>query len=280
MNEGLSANWNFDIPLCLQLVVVLAGYAYAIGPLRVDLKVKQSASVAQVSAFLGGITIFAVAVMSPMDSIGEQYFFWVHMVQHLILVFLVPALLIYGTPGWIIDWALKLPGIKSFLRYVLTPLSAFLVSQLVLVVWHVPVLYQAAMRNSVVHDLEHLTFIAAGILIWWPVLSESKLLPRAADHVLLVYLFLLPVPTSILGAMIAFSEDVLYPLYAVAPRFWEIAVRSDQELAGLLMWVPGKLIFWLAIGIVFFRWFRKEKTLVASDWAGPTGINESVSNGD
>ena len=280
MNEVLSANWNLDIPLCLQLVAVLAGYVYAIGPFRFDQKIKEAASATQISAFVAGITIFAVAVMSPIDSIGEKYFFWMHMVQHLILVFLVPALLIVGTPGWIIDWAMRLPGIKSVLRYVLVPLTTFLISQLVLVVWHVPVLYQAALRNSVVHDVEHLMFIAAGILIWWPVLSRSKLLPRAADHVLLIYLFLLPVPTSILGAMIAFSEDVLYPLYAIAPRYWDIAARSDQELAGLLMWVPGKLVFWLAIGIVFVRWFRKEKTLVASDWISHRAINRSPPNRD
>jgi putative membrane protein len=130
----------------------------------------------------------------------------------------------------------------------------------VLAFWHMPPFYEAAMRNHAVHILQHLTLIGSAVLLWWPILSPVPELPRIAYPAQMLYLFLLGIPMSVVGALISLSERVLYPFYLDAPRIWGLTPLVDQQLGGLIMWIPGGLVFWGAMTVVWFRWARREET--------------------
>ena len=97
--------------------------------------------------------------------------------------------------------------------------------------------------------------MAASVILWWPVLSPLEELPRAAYPVQLLYLFVVGLPMVMVAIFIAMADDLLYPFYAGAPRIWEsLGAHADQHLGGLIMWIPGGLVFLIAISVVFFRW--------------------------
>ena len=125
--------------------------------------------------------------------------------------------------------------------------------------WHVIQLYDLMMRDHEVHILTHLMFIGVAMLMWWPVMSRSSDVPRASPGVAMLYLFLIGIPMQVVAAMISLSKTVLYQWYAAAPRTWGISAVDDQQIGGLMMWVPGGLYLAGAIGVLFFVWSSKEK---------------------
>ena len=212
----------------------------------------------RVACFIGALSLLFVTLLSPLDGIGELYLFWVHMTQHMILVLVVAPLILLGIPGWMIGGLVRNRAVWVVTHRLTSPIAALLISQFILIAWHVPPIFEAALADRHIHDLEHLTFLIAGVLMWWPVLSRSRALPGSEPLWLIPYLFVLPIATSVLGAMITFSREVIYESYSLAPRLWDLPALQDQEISGLIMWVPGKLIFWLVMGVVFYRWFASE----------------------
>ena len=107
--------------------------------------------------------------------------------------------------------------------------------------------------------MQHLVFLATAVLMWWPILSPVPELPRAGYLAQLLYLFLLGLPMSLVGALITLAQSVLYPFYLTAPRLWGLSPVADQQLGGLLMWVVGALALWGAATVVWFRWCAREE---------------------
>ena len=140
------------------------------------------------------------------------------------------------------------------------PLPAAVIFSTPITLWHFPGFYEAALRHHPLHIVQHLVFIATAVLMWWPVLSPVPELPRASYLTQLLYLFLLGLPMSLVGALITLSEEVLYPFYTRAPRVWELTPLADQQLGGLLMWVVGTLVLWAAATVVWFRWAAREES--------------------
>ena len=124
--------------------------------------------------------------------------------------------------------------------------------------WHLPPLYNYALAHHPVHIVQHLMFLAASVLMWWPVLSPLPELPRLNYPGQMLYLFLLSIPMAIVSVYIAYADAVLYPLYASAPRIWGITPMNDQLIGGLIMWIPGGLFFYTIISVVFFRWQQRD----------------------
>ena len=114
------------------------------------------------------------------------------------------------------------------------------------------------MRNHDLHILQHLTFMASAVLMWWPLLSPLPEVPRISYPAQMLYLFMLGIPMSVVGALIALSERLLYPFYLEVPRLWDLTPLVDQQLGGLIMWVPGGLVFWIVMTVVWFRWAARE----------------------
>ena len=254
---GLSA-WDFDPVLVGSITLTIGLYLYAVGPYRARRHLGPPPKKYRSASFLAGMLVVWFALASPIDSIGEHYLFSVHMVQHLILLLVACPLLVVGVPQWTIRLLPYSSAVHSLTKTLTMPLVTFVLSSGVFLAWHIPPFYEAALQNSVIHKLEHASILAAGTLMWWPTLSPVRALPALSVPGQLLYYFVLPVPTSIVGALITFGSDPLYVSYAEAPRLWGLSVSTDQEIAGLLMWVPGKLVFWAAMGLAFFRWFRDE----------------------
>ncbi len=238
--------------------LIAAAYLVCIGPLRSRFAGSAPVSRARVQLFLLGVVILFAATVSPLDTLSN-YLLSMHMVQHLLMTLVIPPLLLVGTPGWLLRPLLRLPFGRPIGRALTYPVVAFLLFNAIFVVWHVPALYDLALRNDPVHILEHILFLAAAILTWWPIFSPLDELPRLPEPAQLLYLFFQSLPPTILGAVITFAAVALYPTYTTAPRLWGLSVLLDQEIGGLIMWIPGALVYFAVLTGVFFRWLSRDE---------------------
>jgi len=210
---------------------------------------------ANVVSFFAGLALLLGSLTGPVHDLSDYYLFSAHMVQHLLLVFAMPPLLLYGTPGWMLAPFLRHPLVLRLGRRLTRPSGAFATFNLVLVAWHLPPLYNVAMENHGVHIVQHLMIMVVAVILWWPVLSPSPELPRAPYPVQMLYLFVVGLPMVVVAIFITMADTVLYPYYEASPRVWEaLTPHIDQHLGGLIMWIPGGLVFLIAISVVFFRW--------------------------
>ena len=253
------AQWSLHPTVFTGVAVFGALYFYGIGPLRRRKALGPSAEPWRPFCFVLGLCVMLSALNGPIHDLSDSYLFSIHMAQHLLLTMAVPPLLIAGTPGWLIDAAVRAPLVRGAARLLTRPVVAGGLFSVVLLVWHTVAAYDLMMRNHGVHVLTHLMFIAAAVLLWWPVCSPSALLPRLAPGMGMLYLFLVQLPMQLLGAIITFADATLYPWYASAPRTWGLSPLDDQTLGGLLMWIPGNLWIWGAMSVLFFQWAKQER---------------------
>ncbi|HEX2032977.1 MAG TPA: cytochrome c oxidase assembly protein [Chloroflexota bacterium] len=267
--------WPFAPDVVLGLAALVLAYALAAGRFRRTLvrlggpapswlppgalraETPGQLSPGQVLAFFAGILVAALALLSPLHTIGETYLLSAHMVQHLLITMVVPPLLLLGTPGWMLRPLLRFPLVRRLAGGVLTPVPAFLLFNAVFSLWHVPLFYQLALSSFPVHALEHSSLLVLGLITWWPVCGPLPEFPRLPHGAQVIYLFFASLPPTILGAIIALAEKPIYPLYWAAPRVFGLSALEDQQLGGLIMWIPGALIYFLALSIVFFQWLER-----------------------
>ncbi len=251
--------WNWDPSILLGLALFLGLYLAAIGPLRSHFKASTPVSRPQATWFILGTLVILLALVSPLDELGDTYLFSAHMTQHSLLVFVVPPLLLAGTPAWLADALVRPRLVHPLARFLTRPTSAYLLFNLIFAAWHFPTFYEAALDNQNIHIVEHLCFLVTAVLNWWPVFSPSTLLPRLSPPVQLVYLFLEGIPCTVLGAIIIFTPTILYPAYASAPAQLGLTPMNDQQIAGLIMAMPGAMAYMIAMTVVFFNWQKKEQ---------------------
>lgn len=214
----------------------------------------QRPSVLQRAAFIAGLGAMFGTLNGPVHDISDYYLFTGHMVQHLVLTFVAPPLLLLGTPGWMLRPALSVRPVAAVARFVTTPRVAFAIFNLTLATWHLPPLYNSAMYYHPVHIGQHLMFLVTAVIVWWPLLSPLPELPRLSYPGQMLYSFLMTLPMTVVSIFIVYSDHVLYPAYASAPRLWGLSPLEDQRLGGLIMWIPGGLFFYLLASVIFFRW--------------------------
>src|SRR5690349_254101 len=212
----------------------------------------------QKAVFVAGLSTLFLSVNGWLHDLSDYYLFSAHMVQHLLLALVVAPLLIMGTPGWMLRPALASRAVAAVARWVTNPLRSFAIFNVVMCGWHLPPLYNLAMSHHPVHIVQHLMFLVASVLMWWPILSPLPELPRLSYPLQMLYLFLMSIPMSIVAVYIAYADAVLYPAYAMAPRIWGISPMQDQLIGGLIMWIPGGLYFFAVISVVFFRWQQRD----------------------
>jgi putative membrane protein len=214
-------------------------------------------------AFFSALLVIFASLNGPLHDLSDYYLFSAHMVQHLLLSLAMPPLLLAGTPGWLLRPMLDQPVLRGFARAVTPPIRCFIIFNVVIAAWHLPPLYNTAMAYHPVHIVQHLTFMAASVLMWWPFLSPLPELPRLAYPGQMLYCFLMVIPMSIVAIYIAMADHVLYPAYSMAPRLWGITPLSDQQIGGLIMWVPGGLLFYVVMTFVFFKWAGRDTDTTA-----------------
>ena len=258
MPANVYATWQFDPVLIGGILAVALAYYLATGPLRERLAPGEPFRAGHAAWFYGALALFYVVEGSPLHDLAERYLLSAHMVQHLLLSYVVARMFIVGVPAWL--WRAMLTNRRVFgvARVALRPLVTFTVFSLFFALWHVPVIYQAALMNPTLHHVEHLVFLVTAIMVWWPILSPIEELPRAPYLVRLAYLFTLPIAQLPVFAGITFSPDVVYPIYAMAPRVFGLSPLADQALAGAIMKVFGLLFFSVPFARIFFEWYQRE----------------------
>jgi putative membrane protein len=244
---GFTVHWSTVIGLAaLQALWMLRARAHA--------SPNERATALQAVCFSSGLIVMFLALNGPLHDISDFYLFSGHMVQHLILTIVVPPLLLLGTPGWMLRPLLRITWVNAVAKRITTAAAAFTIFNLVLAGWHLPPMYNAAMYYHEVHILQHLMFLVAAVLMWWPMLSPLPELPRLSYPGQMLYSFVMTLPMTVISVFIVYADHVLYPAYASSPRLWGLSPLEDQRLGGLIMWIPGGLFFYLLTSLIFFRW--------------------------
>ncbi len=252
-------SWSLHPSVLLGTGLLGALYFFGIGPLRRRYGLGPPAEPWRVVSFCAGLLVLLLSLNGPMHDLSDYYLFSAHMVQHLLLTLVLPPLLIAGTPGWLLRPLLRPAAVRRAARALTRPVVAALLYSVTIAVWHLAPYYDLMMRSHEVHIVTHLMFMVTATLMWWPVMSPVAELPRLAYGPAMLYLFLVGIPMQIVAALITLGDGVLYPWYAGAPRTWGLSPLDDQQLGGLLMWVPGNLYMFLAIGVLFFKWSKENQ---------------------
>jgi putative membrane protein len=250
--------WPIHPSVVIGCALLLWLYYMGIGPWRIKYRWGNAPSPAQPISFTAGVVVIMLSLNGPLHELSDNYLFSAHMVQHLVLTLLMPPLLLAGCPDWLLRALIRRTVGLGVARAITAPLLAFGIYNLVLAGWHFPIFYNWALENHTVHIVQHLMFMVAAVLVWWPVVDPVPELVRLQTPVRMLYLFALSVPMSVISALITLSESVLYGWYDAAPRVFNLTALDDQQLGGLIMWVPGALVFWIAISIIFYKWATQE----------------------
>jgi len=218
--------------------------------------------VSQPLAFFSGCAALLVALNGPLHDLSDYYLLSAHMVQHLLLTLAVAPLWLAGTPGALLDRVLE-PVLRrkaaaAVLRTVTRPLVALAAYAVALIGWHLPGPFSAALEGHGWHIVEHVSLLTGALLAWWPILSGSRALPGLPYAAQLLYLFVLGMPMTVVAAFVTAAEEPLYGWYTVAPRLFGLTPLADQQLGGIIMWVPAGIVPLVAFTVVFFRWAAAE----------------------
>jgi putative membrane protein len=219
----------------------------------------------------GWLALF-VALVSPLHPWGEVLFS-AHMTQHEVLMLVAAPLLVLGHPLVPFLWALpakwrqqvgavgKQKSVQRVWRTLTNPLVAWAIHAVALWVWHIPALFQATLTSGLVHTLQHLSFLGSALLFWWALIHGRRGLMGYGAAVL--YMFTTSVHSGVLGALITFAHSPWYPAYATSTASWGLTPLEDQQLGGLIMWVPAGLVYIIAGLALMVGWMRESERRVA-----------------
>jgi putative membrane protein len=195
---------------------------------------------------------------TELDELADARIFSMHMLQHLIETFVIPPLLLLGTPSWMIrPWILSRP-IKPVARILTKPVVAFLIFSAVFVTAHFPLIFDRMCRDEDFHIFLHLMFMACGVILWWPILSPVPELPRLSYPAQILYLFLLMIPMTAVAAPITLATRVIYPWYTEGAHGWGLKPLADQVLGGLIMWIGQGTYLMIVFTFIFYKWSQLE----------------------
>jgi cytochrome c oxidase assembly factor CtaG/cytochrome c2 len=263
--HDLWQSWSF--PPGVMLGLVLSGALYVIGFVRLRHRGRgQAVRGRETACFALGWLVLAVALVSPLHELGEALL-TAHMVQHELLMLLAAPLLVLGRPLAPTLWGLpaaaryrlgRLGGrreVRSAWAFVTRPAVAWSLHATAVLLWHLPPLYQRSMLSETAHAAQHASFLITALLFWWALLHGHEARGRAGAAVL--YLFGAAVYTGGLGALLTISTRLWYPLYLGRTAPWGLTPLDDQRLAGLLMWMPGALVYLVAALGLAAGWLRE-----------------------
>jgi cytochrome c oxidase assembly factor CtaG len=263
-------SWTFE-PWVV-FTVVLVGSLYLRGWWQLHRRLPKRFTVGRLIAFEAGLLTLFFTLASPLHTLAELLLQF-HMVQHMLLMMVVPPLLWLGAPILPLLRGLPRPVLQHglgplfssrwvqrlahFFTHPIVCLLAFTVSN---VAWHVPALYELALRSEFWHEVQHVSFLGTGLLFWWPVVQPWPSRIRWPRWTIIPYLLFADIQNTALSAFLIFSERVLYPTYGAVPRLWGISVLDDQAAAGAIMWVPGSVLFLIPVAVLAIRWLDSPRT--------------------
>jgi putative membrane protein len=259
--SDLWSAWRPD-PLILG-VLILAALLYRSGLAHLGPRRRQLVRPVHVTAFAGALLVLAIALASPLE-LAASSVFAAHMVQHLLLMLVVAPLLVCGRPVVVLGQAMPLRGRRQFVRVrarppvraardaLFHPVSVWVIGAVVLWAWHLPALYEAALRHDALHAFEHASLLASSVLVWAVALGRARrslAIPAASGLLLATAL-----QSGALGAVLALAQRPLYPVHGSVAPSWGLTPLEDQQLAGGLMWVPPGIVYTVVIAGLLARW--------------------------
>jgi putative membrane protein len=253
MRANLS--WTFSPGVLIGAAVIAGVYFRRWRHVRREspLRGTAGAPVWRLCCFAGSVALALLALISPVDSLADQLFF-MHMVQHMLLLDAVPILAILGFTKVILRPVTRaVRDVEHRAGALAHPAFAVLLYVGVIWAWHVPSAYDLAVRHPLVHVLEHLTFLLAGSLYWWHLLSPIRARQRLQGLGPVVYMASTKLFVGALGMGLAFAPSALYPYYEHLARVWGVSAGVDQSIAGLIMAVEQSLVMGVALVVLFVR---------------------------
>lgn len=265
--HDLWSAWHAEPAVLLVVGLSAMLYARGVGRLWSRAGVGRGIPRWRFNCFAAGLVVLLLALVSPLDALGGALFS-AHMVQHEVLMLVAAPLLVLGLPLVPLLWALPLewrrrvgrlakgPVVRPTWRMLTHPITAWLLYAIALWVWHAPALYQATLNSERIHAAQHASFTGSAILFWWVLLHPARV-RRKEYATSVLYVFTTAVHGSLLGALLTFAREPWYPAYAPATPAWGLSPLDDQQLGGLIMWIPPGFLY-LAIALtVLGVWLRR-----------------------
>ena len=269
--HDLAGAWSFEPFVIIGLVITGALFAVGLRRLWRESPKRRTIKPWEALSFAGGWLALFVALVSPLHAWG-RVLFSAHMTQHEILMLVAAPLLVLARPLLPLMWSLPLnwsrrigntakhPLIQISWRALTIPLVAWLVHAIALWSWHVPFLFEAVLHNEWVHTAQHLSFLMSALLFWWAVIHGPQGVMGYGAAVL--YVFTTSIHSGVLGALITFGTSVWYPSYIGLTSSWGLTPLEDQQLGGLIMWIPSGVLYIVAGLALFIGWMRESELRV------------------
>jgi cytochrome c oxidase assembly factor CtaG len=248
----VDTSWTFAPIVLVALVAYVWVYAWRWRISRAE-GGPRAASVGRLLLWCGGVLSLFVALISPVDRLGEQLAS-VHMVQHLLIADLAPILLTLGLTKWILRPATRrIHRIERAAGPFGHPVFGVVAYVGAMWLWHIPAMYDAALRHSGIHALEHICFFTGGVALWWPLIQPVPMRRRLTGLGILAYLLVAKISVGALGIALTWSHGAAYSYYEHVPRIWGLTAREDQNLGGAIMMVEQSLVLVIAFAVLFIR---------------------------
>ncbi len=257
-------SWSWQPTILLGLGLAAAGYAFAYYDLQRHGRLAGMVRRGLIRRhhpwyFATGLMTLFLALLSPIDALADMLFL-MHMVQHILLIMVAAPFILLGLPTPLTRLLILETRLKGILIWLSNPFVAYILFNANLLLWHVPMAYEAALRNEIIHDLEHALFFYTALLFWWRVIDPTGgWFPLWGwPPAKWLYLIVAAPPSYILGSILWSTNRVWYPFYAQVPRLWGLSALADQQYGGLLMWIQGWMFVMISV-IVFFIWYEPDK---------------------
>ena len=256
-NREVSANLSWSLDPGVLVGVAVVGGAYVARWRRVrrgrSARPAADAPIWRLCCFVGSLLCALIALVSPIDALADQLFL-MHMVQHMLLLDVVPILAILGFTKVILRPITRsVQELEQRAGALASPAFAVVAYVGVIWTWHIPAAYDVALRHPVVHVLEHVTFLVAGSLYWWHLLSPIRARMRLGGMGPVVYMASTKLFVGALGMGLAFAPTALYPYYVHHARVWGLSAHDDQAIAGFIMAVEQSLVMGVALVVLFMK---------------------------
>ncbi|HJU18473.1 MAG TPA: cytochrome c oxidase assembly protein [Stellaceae bacterium] len=279
-----SVQWSWEPWVVASLALAALWYAAGFCRLYRRLGPARVLRGREIAAFAAGWATIFIALLSPIDSISDQLF-CIHMLQHLLLMLVAAPLLVLGRPALAFLWAFPPNGRKRIgrawmalglhagVRTLMHPVLVWLLFYGTFIFWHFPGPYQAALRNEAIHAGEHLSFVVTA-LMFWSIVIEPSGRRRLGYGLTLLFVVKTAVLSALPGALLSLSQRPLYPFYTDGAAAWGLTLLQDQQLAGVVMWIPGGFVYVLTAALVFVKWLEeaehRERARARLQWSKET----------
>jgi cytochrome c oxidase assembly factor CtaG len=265
MFDGLNLSWHWSPFTLLSLVLICLLYAFGMWHLHRKNPAGTPLQARRIVAFVLGIAVIALMLLTPIDTIARTQLFSVHMAQVVVLTTVCAPLLLYSTPAWLWQPIFEHPGSKPLARVFTQPVIVSAIFNLNFLFWHMPVFFGLALKYGTLYHIELVSIFAASLLNWWPLIGPRRELHTMTYPQQMLYAFLDGQPVDIFAFLLVFTFVSIYPFYHIPPQLG-MSAFSDQAVGGALLLIPG-LVDLGVMSPLFFRWLEKleEKAKIADE---------------